>query len=55
LVDPAVSPIPSPSTEATLSFITLHQPVPCLSNLSALPILRQEGTSSFITHQSAIT
>ncbi|CAG8848985.1 10397_t:CDS:2, partial [Gigaspora margarita] len=50
-----ISPIPRSSTEATLSFITPRRPIPSLSNLAVSPILRREGISSFITHQSITT
>ncbi|CAG8841284.1 27886_t:CDS:2, partial [Gigaspora margarita] len=43
------------SIEATSSFITPRCPIPSLSNLAASPILRQEGTSSLITHRSITT
>ncbi|CAG8855936.1 17531_t:CDS:1, partial [Gigaspora margarita] len=38
--DPAISPIPRSSTEATSSFITPRRPIPSLSNLTILSILR---------------
>ncbi|CAG8847014.1 17516_t:CDS:2, partial [Gigaspora margarita] len=53
--DPDISPIPRSSTQATSSFITPCHPISNLTNLAASPILRQEGTSSLITHRSITT